>query len=245
MLGFRRENPDFAAFQPSRIKYPAKAEFLQYGLKEANISIPKLIAFDVDGTLLRGENICGCIARNIGRTAEMDAFELFRSREEITLGRQTMLEWYSPFSRETLIEYLQDLHLAPGVRRGFSRLKGEGIKIALVSITWQFAVDWLAADLGADYAVGTGWSDDGEIAHFWPEDKATWLRALLEQLQINHTALVAVGDSYGDVPMLQLAPRGFFVGHELPAELRHVNHWPNGDIGAIVEDVLVSMSRKS
>jgi len=175
----------------------------------------------------------------------MDAFELFRSREEITVGRQTMLEWYSPFSRETLIGYLQDLRLAPGVRRGFARLKEEGIKIALVSITWQFAVDWLAADLGADYAIGTGWGDDGKIGHFWPEDKATWLRSLLAQLQIDQDALVAVGDSYSDIPMLQLAQRGFFVGHNLPAELSHVNHWPDANIEAVVEEVLVSMSRKS
>ncbi|MFK0209177.1 haloacid dehalogenase-like hydrolase [Agrobacterium sp. NPDC090283] len=123
------------------------------------------MAFDVDGTLLRGENICGCIARNIGRTAEMDAFELFRSREEITAGRQKMLEWYAPYNRATLIEYLQEVRLASGVRSGFARLKDEGIKVALVSITWKFAVEWLAADLGADYAIGTGW-DDGEIAHF-------------------------------------------------------------------------------
>lgn len=175
----------------------------------------------------------------------MDAFELFRSREEIIVGRQTMLEWYSPFTRETLIGYLQDLRLAPGVRRGFARLKEEGIKIALVSITWQFAVDWLAADLGADYAIGTGWGDDGEIGHFWPEDKATWLRSLLVQLQIDQDALVAVGDSYGDIPMLQLAKRGFFVGHNLPSELSHVNHWPDANIDAVVEDVLVSVSRKS
>jgi len=218
---------------------------LRNGTGEPGIPTPKLIAFDVDGTLLRGENICGCIARNIGRTAEMDAFELLRSREEISVGRQTMLEWYSPFSRETLIGYLHELRLAPGVRCGFARLKEEGIKIALVSINWQFAVDWLAADLGADYAVGTGWSDDGEIAHFWPEDKAAWLRSLLARLRIDHDALVAVGDSYGDIPMLQLARRGFFVGRILPAELRHVTHWPDADIEAIVENLLQSVSRKS
>ncbi|MBW6425887.1 haloacid dehalogenase-like hydrolase [Rhizobium sp. XQZ8] len=140
----------FRRLRKSGAKLILKSGDLRLEPREAKIT-PKLVAFDVDGTLLRGENICGCIARNIGRTAEMNAFELFRSREEITVGRQTMLEWYSPFSRETLIGYLQDLRLAPGVRRGFARLKEEGIKIALVSITWQFAVDWLAADLGADY----------------------------------------------------------------------------------------------
>ncbi|BCH68472.1 hypothetical protein RvVAT039_pl13050 (plasmid) [Agrobacterium vitis] len=161
------------------------------------------------------------------------------------MGRQTMLEWYEPFSRPALLAYLRDLRLAPGVRRGFARLKDEGFKIALVSITWQFAVDWLATDLGADYAIGTGWGDDGKIAHFWPEDKATWLRTLLARLQIDQDALTAVGDSYGDIPMLQFARRGYFVGHDLPAEICHVTHWPDANIEAIVDDVLQSMSRKA
>jgi phosphoserine phosphatase len=91
----------------------------------------------------------------------------------------------------------------------------------------------------------TSQGDDGEIGHFWPEDKATWLRSLLVQLQIDQDALVAVGDSYGDIPMLQLAKRGFFVGHNLPSELSHVNHWPDANIDAVVEDVLMSVSRKS
>jgi hypothetical protein len=42
----------------------------------------RLAAFDVDGTLLRGENICGCVGRHIGRSTEMDAFERLRSRED-------------------------------------------------------------------------------------------------------------------------------------------------------------------
>jgi len=196
------------------------------------------MAFDVDGTLLRGENICGCIARNIGRAAEMEAFELLRSQEEIAFGRQAMLEWYAPFERATLVGYLRDLQLAPGVLEGFARLKSQGIKVALVSITWQFAVDWLAAELGADYAIGTGWNDRDEIAHFWPEDKASWLLSLLATLQIDRTALVAVGDSHGDIPMLQLAGRSYYVGDRLPPELAHANHWPDADIAAIVDDVL-------
>ena len=168
----------------------------------------------------------------------MDAFEHLRSREEITAGRQAMLEWYSPFTRATLIGYLQDVRLAPGVRNGFARLKAEGIKIALVSITWQFAVDWLAADLGADYAIGTGWDDSTGISHFWPEDKAAWLESLLERLQIERKSLVAVGDSYGDIPMLQFASRGYFVGSALPPELQNIIHWPDADIAAIVSDIL-------
>jgi hypothetical protein len=35
----------------------------------------KLVAFDVDGTLLRGPTICDCIAAGIGKQKEMQAVE--------------------------------------------------------------------------------------------------------------------------------------------------------------------------
>lgn len=200
----------------------------------------RLAAFDVDGTLLRGENICGCIARNIGRSEEMEAFELLRMRADITAGRQAMLQWYTPHSKAELIGHLADLRLAPGVKNGFARLKAQGIGIALVSITWQFAVEWLANELGADYAVGTRVSDDGAIGHFWPEDKATYLQSLLAELNLERESLAAVGDSHGDIPMLQFASRGYFVGNHLPEELRSVRHWPDADISEIVADMLAA-----
>ncbi len=207
----------------------------------AKITSIRLAAFDVDGTLLRGENICGCIGRNIGRSTEMEAFELLRSREDITTGREAMLEWYLPFTKARLIEHLADLHLAPGVAQGFARLKAAGVKIALVSITWHFAVEWLAAELGADYAVGTGWRVDNTLSHFWPEDKAIYLNSLLAELKLSHGSLAAVGDSHGDIPMLNLASRSYFVGETRPQELLHAEHWPDAGIDDIVEDMLARL----
>ncbi|ARQ13191.1 HAD superfamily hydrolase domain-containing protein (plasmid) [Rhizobium etli] len=148
----------------------------------------------------------------------MDAFELLRSRDEIAAGRETMLKWYAPFDRAALIGHLSELRLAPGVKEGFARLKKAGVKLALVSITWEFAVGWLASELGADYAVGTGWQDKGTIVHFWPEDKASYLNSLISELGIDRSALAAVGDSHGDIPMLNLASRSYFVGEHLPSE---------------------------
>ncbi|MFK0209178.1 HAD hydrolase family protein [Agrobacterium sp. NPDC090283] len=71
-----------------------------------------------------------------------------------------------------------------------------------------------------------------------------WLQTLMAELQIDRDSLVAVGDSHGDIPMLQLAKRSYFVGAVLPSELRHVNHWPDADIEAIVNDALHPLSRK-
>lgn len=199
---------------------------------------PALVAFDVDGTLLRGETVCECIARGIGRVEEMAAFERLGSQDEIAAARRAMLEWYIPHGRPALLRCVRGATLAPGARAGLARLRAAGIRTALVSITWHFAVEWLAAELGVDYAVGTGWSESGEVVDFWPDDKATWLSALLKELDIAPDALVAVGDSTGDLPMLRLAGRGYFVGSAIPEPLPHVRHWPAADIEALVLDLL-------
>lgn len=149
-----------------------------------------------------------------------------------------MLEWYTPFGRSALLEHMNELELAPGVEEGFSRLKNAGIKIALVSITWSFGVDWLAKKLNADYSVGTRWQKDGTIQHFWPEDKATYLQNLLARLHLGRNALAAIGDSYGDIPMLNLAPKSYFVGSDFPSDLRHAEHWPDANIDHIVSGIL-------
>jgi phosphoserine phosphatase len=162
------------------------------------MNLPALVAFDVDGTLLRGETICECIGRQIGKAAEMRAFERLTSRDEIAAARREMATWYRPYTRQALLDCLQTARLAPGARKGFAQLREAGVKTALVSITWSFAVEWLAKELGADFAVGTDWLDTGEVADFWPDDKAIWLEQLMRRLNIAREAVAVVGDSAGD-----------------------------------------------
>jgi HAD superfamily phosphoserine phosphatase-like hydrolase len=202
------------------------------------VSPPKLVAFDVDGTLLRGETICECIGRNIGRSDEMKAFEILESQSEIARARRIMLEWYIPHGRTVLLGHLKALRLAPGAKAGIRCLREQGIKTALVSITWRFAVEWLAAELSADYAIGTDWLDSNEVVDFWPEDKSTWLTTLMTSLRISPKSLVAVGDSSGDIPMLKLAHRGYFIGETMPEAMPHVAHLPGANIQSIVNDIL-------
>jgi phosphoserine phosphatase len=81
----------------------------------------------------------------------------------------------SGLHRDALLRLVQSVTLAPGAREGIAAPKRAGARVALVSITWQFAVDWVASELGADFAVGTQWREDDSIEHFWSEDKVKWL----------------------------------------------------------------------
>ncbi len=200
----------------------------------------RLAAFDVDGTLIRPDTCCEAIARPLGRLARMREFERASTVAQITAARAEMAGWYAGRSHAALCKPLADATLAPGLYAGFARLRQHGVATALVSITWDFAVAWFARLLSADYYVGTNLAADGTIAHFWPEDKARWIRALATALDIGLDQVAAVGDSAGDVPMLQTVGLPFFVGQSLPPELAAVTHVPNGDIDQIAHSIIAA-----
>jgi len=202
----------------------------------------RLAAFDLDGTLIRSDTCCEAIARPLGHLARMREFEQLRTIEQIAAARAEMAGWYGDRGQVELCAPLADVALAPGARAGFARLRRHGIATAIVSITWDFAVAWFARALGADYHVGTGFAAGGAIAHFWPEDKARWVRALARELGVGLDQVAAVGDSTGDVPMLLAVGQPFFVGPTLPAGCEHIAHHPGGDIDVIASAIVAAGS---
>lgn len=109
-----------------------------------------LVAFDLDGTLLRGDTVCLAIATCLGRRARMLELERLTSREDIRRAREEMADWYRSAPMRDLAASLETLQLAPGTREGCELLKQCGIHTAIVSITWEFAVAHVARMLGAD-----------------------------------------------------------------------------------------------
>ena len=205
----------------------------------------RIAAFDLDGTLLRGQTACEAIAEGIGRIERMRELEHLGSNqiEEIVAAREEMAEWYSGFTFSDLCEYLTAIPVAPGVEEGFALLRDHGFRIAIISLTWEFAVEWFANKLGADHSVGQGLSSDGLITHFWPQDKALWLTGLADKLDVDMKDVAAVGDSRGDIPMLLSVRHRYWVGQSTPPQLdRKVVHEPTGDMRLVAHRIVESQS---
>lgn len=201
----------------------------------------RLAAFDLDGTLLRGDTVCEALARKLGhleRMRELEATQEERQdRDSLLFLRTELAAYYQGVPALELRSYLSTLTLAPGAREGFALLRQAGIVTAIVSITWEFAAEWVAAQLGADHYVGTRLLDDGSIEHFWPDDKPVWLGDLMRGQGIRRDETVAVGDSWRDVPMLEAAGVRIYVGKVLPPGLTAI-HLPDGDIGDVARAVM-------
>jgi HAD superfamily phosphoserine phosphatase-like hydrolase len=196
----------------------------------------RLVAFDLDGTLIRGPTICEHLAKPLGKLSRMREFEQLRDLTQIRAARQEMLGWYGE-PLNALCERLTDIAIAPGADEAFGLLAQRGIHTAIVSITWSFAVEWFARRFGADAWIGTG-AQSGEIQHFWPSDKPVWLTRHAGALGIELSDVAAVGDSHGDVPMLAAVGHPFFVGADLPAEIAHAVHAPNADLRVIARRIV-------
>lgn len=201
----------------------------------------RLVAFDLDGTLTRGDTVVEVLAQKLGHVERMRALEATvaerRDRASIRLLRDETAKFYRDVSITTLRSHLGSLTLAPGARDAFALFREFHIATAIVTITWAFAAEWIAQELGADYHVGTRLLPDGSVDHFWPEDKATWLEALMKRMGILREEAVAIGDSWLDAPMLRAAGRAIYVGLAAPPGVC-LTHVPGGDIHRIARAIV-------
>jgi HAD superfamily phosphoserine phosphatase-like hydrolase len=198
----------------------------------------RLVAFDLDGTLVRGDTVCEVVARRLGHLDRMRALEreatdvpsLIRLREELAA-------YYRGRSSAALEACLEDLVLAPGIGDAFDLFAKHGIRTAIVTITWTFAARWLARRFGASDVLGCDLTPDGQITHVFPVDKGQWLTALMARLGVGADAVAAVGDSWRDADMFAVAAHRFFVGPALLPGL-DAHHQPDGDLAEIARRIV-------
>jgi phosphoserine phosphatase len=198
----------------------------------------RLVAFDLDGTLVRGDTVCEVVARRLGHLDRMRELEreatdvpgLVRLREELA-------GYYRGRSGAELDACLDDLVLAPGIGDAFDLFATHGIRTAIVTITWTFAARWLARRFGDGDVLGCDLAPDGRITHVFPADKGHWLTALMARLGVGADEVAAVGDSWRDADMLAVAAHRFFVGPALLPGL-DARHCPDGDLAAIARRIV-------
>lgn len=172
----------------------------------------RLVVFDLDGTLLRGATVCEMLANALGYRERMCELEQLNKLDDIRTARREIISWYRGRTVAELSTMLDINYLAPGAIEGIRLLRRRGVKVAIASLTWSFAVDWFSLALGVEHSLGTDISRDFDIRDCWPRDKANWLAKLRRELHCSSAAVAAVGDSSFDIPMLEEAGLRIFVG---------------------------------
>lgn len=184
-----------------------------------NLSDFKLIAFDMDSTLINIECVDE-IADAVGRKAEVAAITEATMRGEIAdfkeslRQRVALLKGVSFSSMEAV--YTQRLQLNPGAAELVAACKKAGMKVLLVSGGFTFFSDRVRDRLGIDFTrANVLEADNGVLTgrmldQDWGDicDGAEKRRMLLEtcaHLGIAPQQAIAVGDGANDLPMMGAA----------------------------------------
>ena len=198
----------------------------------------RLVAFDLDGTLLRGDSVCMAIARGIGHLERMQEMERGHELEDTLSDAAEMASWYLPRGRDRIESELSSLTPAPGADEGCRLLRDAGVDFVIISVTWEFAVQHFAERFGAsDYAATPLDWTSGEFDDFDAEHKGPWLEAKIASLGLSSNQVAAVGDSPNDYGMFEAAGTSFCVG-DTCGEFDSVIHRPNANILKIAEEIL-------
>jgi len=173
-----------------------------------------LVAFDIDGTLVRGpDNRTVWEVLNERFTGRAD-----QNKERYALFRQGKLsyaEWVAldingwkdaGARRDDLLAGFEPLRLIAGTRETLERLKQVGYHLVVISGTLDLMLNTLLPEHPFDevYANHIGFDEEGRIGHwqatpFDMEGKARLLRAVALRMEIPLARCAYVGDSSNDV----------------------------------------------
>jgi phosphoserine phosphatase len=178
----------------------------------------KLVIFDLDGTLTRERSIWQYIHERLGKWyGYSEQYQRRFLAGEISYEEFCELDAqvWKGMRVEALLEIVKTVPFHPGASELVRYLKDKGLKLAMVSSGLSVLSDWVHQEYGFDYSVSNELLHENGVltgkvriqVHY--DQKAQWVRKILEQFGARPQESIAIGDSLGDKEMLQMA--GFSV----------------------------------
>jgi phosphoserine phosphatase len=169
----------------------------------------RVVAFDLDGTLLRGTTVSLCLAEWTGTAEALRDLETRFAAGAISNAviADTSAAWLAGRALTDVAKLLEDQPWISGIAETVDALHADGAEVLLATITWRFAAECLAERLGFDAISGTELeSRDGLLTgtvsrQFDEWDKLAFVEAFCHEQGVPLAEAAAVGDSRSDVPL--------------------------------------------
>lgn len=186
--------------------------------KPLNLSDFKLIAFDMDSTLINIECIDE-IADAVGRKKEVAAITEAAMRGEISNFQESLRRRLALLKGATVADvdavYAQRLKINPGANELIGACKAAGLKVLLVSGGFTLISNRVCQRLGIDFSkaneleIEDGYLTGRLVKQAWGEicdgeEKKKTVLDLCRQLRISPQHAIAVGDGANDLPMMSV-----------------------------------------
>ena len=175
-----------------------------------------LVVFDVDSTLIQ-EEVIELLAANAGSLAEVAVVTERAMRGELDFEQslRARVKTLAGLDAGVLIEAYDQINLTPGAQELIQHVHKVGGKAAAVSGGFNQLLEPLAQRLGLDYRLANQLEIiDGKLSGEVIGDiidkpaKATALRAWANELGLELSQTIAVGDGANDLDMLGTAGLG-------------------------------------
>ncbi len=209
---------------------------------------PRLIVFDMDGTLIT-ERFIFQLARRFGFEDKLK--EIMSRRIPEYEKTRVIAALLKGISTEKIVDTFDRIPLSPGAEATVKALKNEGHILAIISDSYTIATERLQKRLGFDYTVANklmvkGGKATGEVKMplGWPKNRQNCLKHaicklnamfdLSRETRIPLERTVAVGDNIADICMLEAASLGIAFNPKAPEVERSADVTVRGDLGGIL-----------
>lgn len=209
---------------------------------------PRLLVFDMDGTLIAKRFIFQ-LAHRFGFEAKLKEIRARRIPEyEKTRDIASLLKG---LSAEEIVDTFDQIPLSPGAQMTVEELKKDGHVLAIISDSYTLATERLKERLGFDYTIANklvikGGMITGEVEMplNWPDSKKGCLKhaicklnamlSLSQKTEIPLERTIAVGDNIADICMLKYAGLGIAFNPKARAVEQSADITVRGDLGGIL-----------
>jgi phosphoserine phosphatase len=185
----------------------------------------KLVVFDLDGTLTRERSIWEYIHKELGKWygfAEDYQKQFLAGKISYERFCELDAEVWQGMTVEEIEQIAQRVPFHAGVGDLIGYLKGKGLKLAVVSSGLSVLSDWVHQKYGFDYSVSNDLLHENGVLtgkvriQVYFDQKAEWVKRILERFNVRPEEVVAIGDSKGDLDMFRMV--GFSVAFNSSCE---------------------------
>jgi phosphoserine phosphatase len=173
----------------------------------------KLVIFDLDGTLTQERSIWEYIHIRLGKWygfAEEYQTQFLAGKISYEEFCERDAQVWKGMKIEELLKIIKTVSFHPGVDELINYLKQKGWKITMVSSGLSLLSDWVHKKYGFDYSVSNDLLHENGILNgkvkiqVYYDKKAEWVEKILKQFGMRSDEVIAIGDSRGDMDMLQM-----------------------------------------
>jgi len=185
----------------------------------------RLVVFDLDGTLTQERSIWEYIHKELGKWygfAEDYQKQFLAGRISYERFCELDAQVWQGMSVEQIEQIAQRVPFHAGAENLISYLKQKGLKLSVVSSGLSVLSNWVHQKFGFDYSVSNDLLHENGVLtgkvkiRVYFDQKAEWVKRILERFNVRSEEVVAIGDSKGDLDMFQMV--GFSIAFNSSCE---------------------------